>query len=396
MDEKKEIKETENLPNINSANISQKKGVIDYLRDPIWQFVGVLIALVGLFVPNIVSYFSSNSEEKKEAVIKLIPATPLNLLNSTNISTVKPQLFIDGKEEKDVRLLTFQFIYNGTKPLETKDFVESIQGKLIPGRKIIAANKSTRNLASRINENSSKSITLNHRRDIILEVLEINQRRPIDFEFTIINDRIIQIKPLLMNPGDSFSIDIYTSFVIPDTKSDQPVSDRKSPQSTPVKTVDYPNLRDAMGNFSPGSEFGWTCRVIGITCPVYVNSEVLPKNSSELFLDISIVGYSGWALWFIILFNAINLVLFMIGISYANKSQSITVFNLCTFFIAAISSLMVSEIVADWIFNGNNLFEQDYLAFITFIFHILLFTFLSRSILRAIFNKVRKSQIDAV
>ena len=329
------------------------------LRDPIWQFIGALIALAGLFLPFILnsstgqstSSVSSPSTEK----VMIYPTTRKALLNFPKVLSPRTRLLIDGKEEQDVRLFIYFVQYKGNHPLRKADFESPIHATLPKNRKILVVQKASDTEGPyRVAEKSGS---------VVMET-----QPPIDFEITQIDQQNFEIKPLLMNPNEWFKVEIYTA---------SRNSDPKAPKSPP--TGGEPVADD---QYSIASEINWSCRIAGIACPARFEFELdnIPLSEGPWFLEYEIY-HRGWSIYFIVLFTIINMIMILILAKNSKAVQAITLKEVFVLSFAVISTMSVSEILADWLFNDHPLSTQPIIARVQLAVHICLFIALALPIL---------------
>jgi hypothetical protein len=340
------------------------------LRDPIWQAIGALLALVGLFVPFFIGSSTNNSPnplsspDSKEVMI--YSTTSKSLINFPETLSARTRLFIDGKEEQDVKLYIYFIEYKGVNPLRKGDFEVPIRGSVPQDRKIITVQKSL---------DPTGPLKLDKESGSIRE----ERAAPIDFDVSLKDQHNFEIKPMLMNPGEWFKVEIYTSARLPDTKA------AKSPvtMNTPDKKVSSQNL---------SSEITWSCRIADIKCPAPFRLELdhIRFNEVPWFLQFQIRHY-GWAIYFMVFFTVLNVILLLILAKSARVIQPMSVKEILIFSLGVVSSLAVSEILADWLFNHNNLNKQPFISRMQLLAHVILFIVLLFPI---VLRKIKASPIN--
>ncbi len=96
--------------------------MIDFLRDPVWQFVGALLALIALLVSI---YLFVLQRKKKSLVYDILILTPI-LGVKDKIVEGNVRIFFGRMPVKNVHLLVLKISNNGTVPIKTTDFEEPL------------------------------------------------------------------------------------------------------------------------------------------------------------------------------------------------------------------------------------------------------------------------------
>ena len=143
---------------------------MDWIRDPAWQFIGSVLAFIGIVVAFVVHYLQKNMKR-------------LSYHTRTNISLVSlrdgvaPRITIayDGKPVSNVRLLEITFANTGNMPITSKEFERPLILSFAGEARVLAA--------------------------------EISQQRPANLGAQVSQgEKSIAIAPLLLNRGDSFTV----------------------------------------------------------------------------------------------------------------------------------------------------------------------------------------------
>ena len=112
------------------------------LRDPAWQFVGVVIMTIALIGPIVLSVRKSSSQYELEASRLGIYLDTHNVLTDflEPVGT-RTRVLVDGKEEEDLKQFVYLLEYRGDHPLRLSDFGFPLHGRIPANRKIIAVQK---------------------------------------------------------------------------------------------------------------------------------------------------------------------------------------------------------------------------------------------------------------
>lgn len=157
--------------------------IISYLRDPLWQFIGIVVAVVAFFVPLWMQWRQRNI---REISFGLVSSRPLLRIDDEVSARIRVEL--DGKKITDLQLQVFGLKNSGTTPIRVADFERAIELRFASGQVISAQ------ISSEIPANLKAELA--------------------------VTDSSVQLKPLLLNPGDQIVIQILCSPAKPPPKFD--------------------------------------------------------------------------------------------------------------------------------------------------------------------------------
>lgn len=142
----------------------------DVIRDPLWTFVGVVCAILAVVV-TVLIFFAQRKTKKLSYEI----TSNTELLGVEDEIQGKVQVLYDGKEVKNVHLLTIKFTNSGNQSISSSDYERPLSIEVNPDAKIL-----THEVIDESPENLGASVAL-----------EGNK---------------LVFSPVLMNAKDSFSI----------------------------------------------------------------------------------------------------------------------------------------------------------------------------------------------
>jgi hypothetical protein len=180
------------------------KQQFDFLRDPLWQFVGVVVAIFAIIIP--IWYYRRPIKSLNYDVVvnnQLITSDVQKEVNS------KLRVLYDNRDVMDLRLVVIKIFNSGNSPITPSDYETPIGF----------------NLGSEGN---------------ILEVSILNvQPSNIQPKMTYSNNRLL-IDPLLLNPKDSITIKVLLDKIAGNISADARISgvksiDRYSTETNPGK-----------------------------------------------------------------------------------------------------------------------------------------------------------------
>jgi hypothetical protein len=95
----------------------------DLLRDPMWQFVGVLAAILGLGIAGI-SFLKTR--QTKSLSYQVIADEPLLSVNLSGIIKGRVNITLDEQPVRRVNLILVRIINSGNQPISSKDYESPI------------------------------------------------------------------------------------------------------------------------------------------------------------------------------------------------------------------------------------------------------------------------------
>ena len=149
--------------------------MIELLRDPAWQFVGVLLALIAI-AATIIIYLLQR--QKKRIAFNLVSKN--QLLTVREELEGKLQVLYDGQPARDIRLLVIRVSNVGNVAIATNDYERPLSFSTGLSSKVLSA--------------------------VVTDVDPPN----LDVDLGV-NESQIMIKPVLLNPKDSLTIKCLVS-----------------------------------------------------------------------------------------------------------------------------------------------------------------------------------------
>ncbi|MDX6405023.1 MAG: hypothetical protein QOH70_2478 [Blastocatellia bacterium] len=329
------------------------------LRDPAWQFVGVVIMTLALIGPIVLSSLKSSSQNELEANRLVIYLDAHNVLTDflEPVGT-RTRVLVDGKEEQDLKEFVYLLEYRGDHALRPSDFGLPLHARIPTSRKIIAVQKSS-NLEGPLRFSPES----NH--------YEHTKQPPVAFEAQVLTEHDFEIKPILMNPGDWFRVEIYTSSSLGNDKSGASPETRKSKEEQSTSDILYGDVT-------------WSCHLAGVRCPAErtIEGNVLGFGN-PWFLQVY-VYHIGWSVYFITAFTILNLILLIALAKSAGIQKATKPVQIFLFALAVVLSMASSEMVSFWLgldspFDFENLAETIIFGLdVAIVFTLSVFIFLKR------------------
>ena len=148
--------------------------MIEILRDPMWQFIGVLIALLAL----IISILLWMQRKRKALSYEIVSRTPL--LSFKEKIKGNLQILFDGREVQDVHLIEVRMFNSGNESIKSEDYERPINFSFGENAQVLTA-----------------------------EVVEANPES-IHASADIVDTKV-KLKPILLNGSDSFTLKMLVS-----------------------------------------------------------------------------------------------------------------------------------------------------------------------------------------
>ncbi len=142
----------------------------EILRDPLWQFIGVLVAVIAIIVSI---YIYILQKRKKDLTYCVVAKAPLLTVDEALEKKVK--IYYQDTLIRDVFLLLINILNKGNEPIKRDDFVEPLT---------FSFGENTKILNAEISESIPTKIKLN------LKIIE----------------NILEVHPVLLNAKDEFTI----------------------------------------------------------------------------------------------------------------------------------------------------------------------------------------------
>ena len=161
---------TPSISNTSFSNANGNINILDWLRDSIWQSIGVLLAVVAIIV-SVIIFFLQKS--KKLLTYEILSET--SLLSVAKEVEDKIQILFEGNAVKGVHLILLQISNVGNTPILPIDFLKDLTISFDGSAKVLSA-----------------------------EIVEKNPQS-IDVNLTINHTQLI-ISPSLWNSGDTITV----------------------------------------------------------------------------------------------------------------------------------------------------------------------------------------------
>lgn len=106
------------------------------LRDPVWQFVGVLVAFIATIIAIIVPVILARKQRQKKNLEYLV-LTSMPIFNPSG--EVKFQLLFEQKPVHAVQLVILRIVNTGNLPIVTADYHERVSIEFAPESHVLSA-----------------------------------------------------------------------------------------------------------------------------------------------------------------------------------------------------------------------------------------------------------------
>jgi hypothetical protein len=224
--------------------------MLELLRDPAWQFAGILLAAAAVVASFWIYWLQRQTKELAFGIV-----SSRRLLTVADEVSSRVRVELDGREIKDLHLTVYGLKNSGRRAVPASDFDRPLSLYFAPEQVISAqvSSQAPRNLGAKL----------------------------------LVTDSVVQLEPLLLNPGDHVLIQVLLSPGSPAGQLDGRVID--------VADFQPINLRPELPKFH---ESGLV--LLAAICPIIglFGVFIYPKNLSWLlWIGIGIFtivfGYAG-------------------------------------------------------------------------------------------------------
>ena len=108
--------------------------MIEFVRDPLWQFIGVILAIVAILVSVFVFIYQ---RRRKAISYEITSWTPI--FSIQDLEEEKLQLTYEGQIVNDVYLIILRIVNSGNQPILPDDYEKPIEIKFQAGSRILSA-----------------------------------------------------------------------------------------------------------------------------------------------------------------------------------------------------------------------------------------------------------------
>lgn len=144
--------------------------MLDILRDPLWQFIGAMLAVVALVATFVIYHLQ---RQRKGLTFDVLSRA--SLLTVREELEGKLQVFYEGEPAKSLTLLVVRVWNSGNQPLLAAEVEQPIVLNTGNGARLLTA-----------------------------AVTDVDPKR-LSIEFTV-EENALTVKPCLLNPGDTFTL----------------------------------------------------------------------------------------------------------------------------------------------------------------------------------------------
>lgn len=148
---------------------------MDFIRDPLWQFVGAILGILAIIVTIILFFIQ---RRKKSLTYEIISRT--SVLSASDEVSGKLQILYQGEAVRKVNLLVLKLANTGNVPITTLDYEREVSFIFTDCEKILSA--------------------------------ELSEVQPTNLAAEIVTkEKSVSLKPILLNPGDSIILKLLIS-----------------------------------------------------------------------------------------------------------------------------------------------------------------------------------------
>jgi hypothetical protein len=150
----------------------------DIIRDPFWQFIGVILALIAIIATIVIFYFQ---RQKKSLAYEIQTNTPVLTISEQVAGKVK--VLYEDKPIKNAQLIVIKLINNGNQPITSNDYERNFSCTFGVNSKILSSE-----IIEPTPEELKPKLSVNENQ-IVLEALLLNEK-----DFLVIKTLVADFK----------------------------------------------------------------------------------------------------------------------------------------------------------------------------------------------------------
>ncbi len=121
---------------------SPNYGWLEFMRDPLWQFIGVIVALIAIIITIYFSLRSRREKPIKRLSPVIITETPLVSIREEEELKGRLVVLFDKQpmQKPDISMLIIEFSNTGTEPIDDEDYSGPIRIECGENSEVLTAN----------------------------------------------------------------------------------------------------------------------------------------------------------------------------------------------------------------------------------------------------------------
>ena len=347
------------IPKYNFATVEKIKRNVEMsnffakfnLQNPLWQGIGAIVSIIALIVSSFITYdiYQKSVQISELTIERGYSFDPIDFGESSNR---RIKMSVNGEPISNARVYYYTLTNTGKTPITPNDYTEPIKISIKKPFRILTVEKSTSKPKSIVNEWSK------------------------------IDDSSFQLKPLLLNPRDSFTTLVFVSTQAnksanKETKTD---SSKKTLASNETNSDDDMNPQQLLK-----TEPIWTARIVNISdLKITKYGQRREEEAKSLGIFYTTFHQRGWGVY---RFAGLTLILFTIGLFLGVQFGVLQKPSLIYYVL--LSSLMgLSVVTAD---NFASRIEGEDVQPIVSNFSVILYLFLLIFFISPIMKKNKQS-----
>lgn len=200
--------------------------MLEILRDPVWQFIGAVLAVLGIVVALGIYWLQRQTKELAFGIV-----SSRRLLSIADELSSRVTVELDGQPVKNLHLLVYGLKNSGHRSVSSNDFLRALKISFPEGQVVSA---------------------------------EIASQDPSNLGATLlVAESSVELRPFLLNAGDKILIQVLLSAISPSESVDARIVD--VPNLVPIDTRQrLPPFLDSMMPLSIG-----TCLLLALVSYIF-------------------------------------------------------------------------------------------------------------------------------
>jgi hypothetical protein len=325
------------------------------LQSPFWQGAGAIVSIIALIISTFIAY-DIYQKSLRLPDLTIVHEYSFNPVDFGESSSKNIAMSIDGELVTDLEVYSYTLRNTGKAPVTPDDYIEPITVSVEEPLRILTVEK---------NRSNPDSVSVS---------------------WDEIDENEFQLKPLLLNPGDSIGILVFVTESSEETGSDDQISEN-SPASEEANNAETSeNADDEQSSSSSNDKIGpsWAARIVNVSdLKVTTYEEIREAEVRQLGIFYTTFRHSGWSVY---RFGITSCLLFLFGLSLGVNFGVLQ--KVSPLYYILLSVLMILSIVTgDNIASRINGWPQPLVSNVSVLLYLVLIMIFTFPALQRFFTK---------